>query len=191
MANKKTKSVIESILLVAEKPVSAKELSLCAKTMISEVQESLLELIGEYEKRGIKIIKKGEYYSMVTDPENAGAVCRFLNEELRHDLSGASLETLSIITYKQPVTRIDIEEIRGVSSEQILRNLLIRGLIQEVGRKESPGRPILYGTTMEFLQYFGLKDESEIPDIDTKEKADLFNKMEKPTSKRKTKKTKA
>lgn len=191
MANKKTKSIIESILLVAEKPVSAKELSLCAKAMISEVQESLLELMREYEKRGIKIIKKGEYYSLVTDPENAGAVCRFLNEELRHDLSSASLETLSIITYKQPVTRIDIEEIRGVSSGQILRNLLIRGLVQEVGRKESPGRPILYGTTMEFLQYFGLKDEKEIPTIDAKERTDLFNKTETSAPKIETKKPKA
>jgi segregation and condensation protein B len=159
----KTKRVIESILLVAEKPVSAKELSSCTGAMTSEVQKALAELMNEYKDRGIKIIKKGEYFSLVTDPDNGEAVSKFLNEELRHDLSEAAIETLSIITYKQPVTRIEIEDIRGVATDQILRNLMIRGLVSEVGRKEAPGRPILYGTTMEFLQYFGFSHEDEIP----------------------------
>jgi len=175
---KNTKNMIESILLVAEKPITAKELSKCTEAMISEVQKFLSELINDYKERGIKIIKKGDYYSMVTDPESAEAVCLFLNEELRHDLSAAAIETLSIITYRQPATRVEIEEIRGVASDQILRNLLLRGLIQEVGRKETPGRPILYGTTMEFLQYFGLKDENELPKFDLPVKTDLFNKAE-------------
>jgi segregation and condensation protein B len=178
MKNKNTKKIIESILLVAEKPISSKELSKCTEAMVSEVQDVLVELIKEYENRGIKIIRKGEYYSMVTDPENAEAVSRFLNEELRHDLSGAALETLSIITYKQPVTRLEIEEIRGVASDQILRNLLIRGLIQEVGRKDSPGRPILYGTTMEFLQYFGLEGEHQLPVFKPPKKTGLFKDVE-------------
>ena len=169
MSKRNVKNIIESILLVAEKPVSSKELSACCGEMQSEVQKILTELIKEYQDRGIKIIRKGEYFSLVTDPESASAVAMFLNEELRHDISEAALETLSIITYKQPVTRLDIEEIRGVASDQLLRNLLIRGLIQEVGRKESPGRPILYGTTMEFLQYFGLKDETELPKFETPE----------------------
>ncbi len=175
MKNKDLKKIIESILLVAEKPVSAKELSRSVEAMISEVQDTLANLIKDYEKRGIKIIRKGDYYSMVTDPECAEYIARFLNEELRHDLSGAALETLSIITYKQPVTRVEIEGIRGVASDQILRNLLIRGLIQEVGRKESPGRPILYGTTMEFLQYFGLEGEHQLPVFELPKKTDLFN----------------
>jgi segregation and condensation protein B len=161
--DKKIKKIIESILLVAEKPVSIKELASCTEAMSSEVQKALAELIDEYKNRGIKIIKKGEYFSLVTDPENAEAVSKFLNEELRHDLSDAAIETLSIITYKQPVTRVEIEEIRGAQSDQILRNLLIRGLITEVGRKEAPGRPILYGTTMEFMQYFGFENEEQIP----------------------------
>lgn len=163
--NTKTKKIIESILLVAEKPVSVKELAACSEAMQSEVQKSLTELMTEYKDRGIKIIKKGEYFSLVTDPENSEAVAKFLNEELRHDLSEAAIETLSIITYKQPVTRIEVEEIRGVQSDQILRNLLIRGLITEVGRKDAPGRPILYGTTMEFMQYFGFEHEGEIPEF--------------------------
>jgi segregation and condensation protein B len=139
----------------------------------------LAALIDEYKDRGIKILRKGDYYSMVTDPESAETIARFLNEELRHDLSEAALETLSIITYKQPVTRLEIEEIRGVASDQLLRSLLIRGLIQEVGRKESPGRPILYGTTMEFLQYFGLQNENELPEFKLPENpAELFHEDE-------------
>jgi segregation and condensation protein B len=175
MAKRETKKVIESILLVADKPVSAKELAGVCGAMYSDVQKIMVELIDEYKNRGIKVLRKGDYYSLVTDPDSAESVARFLNEELRHDISDAALEALSIITYKQPVTRIDIEEIRGVASDQLLRNLLIRGLIQEVGRKDTPGRPILYGTTMEFLQYFGLKDESELPEFKIPEApAELF-----------------
>lgn len=165
------KSILESILLVAEKPVSARELSTVSGAMLSDVQKTLAGLIEEYKDRGMKVIKKGEYFSLVTAPENAEAVSRFLNEELRHDLSEQALEVLSIITYKQPVTRIDVEEVRGVASDQLLRNLMIRGLITEVGRKESPGRPILYGTTMEFLQYFGLGSEKELPEFQTETKS--------------------
>jgi segregation and condensation protein B len=176
MSKKNIKNIIESILLVAEKPVTSKELATCCGAMQPDVQKTMTELIKEYQSRGIKIIRKGDYYSLVTDPESAEAVAKFLNEELRHDLSDAALETLSIITYKQPVTRLDVEDIRGVASDQLLRNLLIRGLIQEVGRKETPGRPILYGTTMEFLQYFGLKDESELPEfVVPQEPTDLFH----------------
>lgn len=176
----KTKRILESILLVAEKPVSARELSKASGAMLSDVQKSLAELIEEYKNHGIKIIKKGDYFSLVTDPENADAVAKFLNEELRHDLSEPALETLSIITYRQPVTRMDIEEIRGVSADQILRSLMIRGLISELGRKESPGRPILYGTTMEFLQYFGFENEKDIPKFEEKkEETGLFKNIDK------------
>ena len=167
--NPKLQSLLESVLLVAEKPVSIKELSTVTGAMVSDVQKSLAELIENYQNRGMKIIKKGEYYSLVTAPENSEVVARFLNEELRHDLTDAALETLSIVTYKQPITRIEIEEIRGASSDQLIRNLMVRGLVSEVGRKESPGRPILYGTTMEFLQYFGLSSHDDLPEFDITE----------------------
>lgn len=183
--NKNLKGYIESILLVAEKPVSIKELASSTEAMSSEVQKELTSLIDEYKNRGMKIIKKGEYFSLVTDPENAEVVGKFLNEELRHDLSEAAVETLSIITYKQPVTRIEIEDIRGVQSDQILRNLMIRGLVTEVGRKESPGRPILYGTTMEFMQYFGFSDESQIPKFEEPQNEELFNNIDTITSENK------
>lgn len=156
------KKTIESLLLVAEKPVTAKEIARLVKTSAQDIEKATFELMKEYEDRGIKIIQKGKYFRMTTDPKSADVVSRFINEELRQEISKAGLETLSIITYKQPVTRADIEEIRGAASDQILRNLAIRGLIQEVGRKNSPGRPILYGTTIEFLQYFGIKSEEEL-----------------------------
>jgi len=122
-------SQIESLLLVAEKPVSVRELSTVTGAMLSDVQMALTNLIEHYGKRGMKVIKKGEYFSLVTAPENGEVISRFLNEELRHDLTDASLETLSIVTYKQPITRIEIEEIRGANSDQLLRNLMVRGLI--------------------------------------------------------------
>lgn len=174
--DQKIKNQIESVLLVAEKPVSIKELSGVLGVMIPKINQTLLDLMNEYKNRGLKIIKKGEYYSMVTSPENAEIVSRYLNEELRHDLSDAAIETLSVVTYKQPVTRLEIEEVRGANSDQIIRNLMLRGLIGEMGRKETPGRPILYGTTMEFLQYFGFEGEHQIPKFENPEnvKAVLF-----------------
>lgn len=160
------KSIIESILLAAEKPVSIKELASVSGFMMSEVQKNVLGLIDEYKEKGIRVIRKGEYIHLVSAPENAEFVAKYLNEELRADLSQQALETLAIVTYKQPITRIEVEEIRGVNCEQVLRNLLIRGLITEVDRRDSIGRPILYGTTMEFMQYFGLEDESQLPKVD-------------------------
>lgn len=166
MAKNNLKSIIESILLVAEKPVCLKELANITGSAVSEVQKSCAALIDDYKDKGINVIRKGEYFHIVSAPENAEYIARYLNEELRHDLTQAALETLAIVTYKQPLTRMDIEEIRGVNSEYLLRNLMIRGLIAEVGRKETVGRPILYGTTMEFLQYFGLENEEQLPKID-------------------------
>lgn len=166
MKEQNLKSVIESILLVSEKPVSLKELANTTGTMFNSVQEVLLELIQEYKDKGINLIRKGDYFSLVSNPRNAEIVSKFLNEELRHDLSAAALETLAIITYKQPITKNEIEEVRGVNSDQMVRNLMIRGLIAEVGRKETPGRPILYGTTVEFAEYFGFLSDDHVPKIE-------------------------
>ncbi len=163
---KNPKKITESILFVADKPVSVKELAKISGFMVTEVQGALKELADEYNKRGICLSRKGEYVSLVTAPDCAEFVSKYLNEELRHDLSQAALETLAIITYKQPITRLEIEDVRGVNTDQTIRNLMIRGLITEVGRKETIGRPILYGTTMEFVQYFGLLNEENIPKLD-------------------------
>lgn len=160
------KSKLESLLFVAEKPVSVKEFADVTGVMVSEIQTTLTEIGKEYEARGIRLVRKGEYFSFVSAPENAKEVSALLNEELRHDLSQAALETLAIVTYKQPLTRMEVEDIRGVNTDQIIRSLMIRGLIAEVGRKEAIGRPILYGTTMEFVQYFGLNTEESLPKIE-------------------------
>ena len=166
MSDKNTKSIIESLLFVAEKPISVREIADVSVIMVAEVQSTLKEIEAEYREKGIRLIRKGEYFSFVSAPENAKEVSALLNEELRHDISPAAIEALAIVTYKQPITRAEIEEIRGVNSDQIVRNLMIRGLITEVGRKEAVGRPILYGTTMEFIQYFGLDSEEKLPKID-------------------------
>jgi segregation and condensation protein B len=164
--SRNSKSIVESLLFVAEKPISIKEIAEASGVITSEVQKILKEIESDYTGRGIRLIRKGDYFSFVTAPENAKEVSLLLNEELKHDLSRAALETLAIVAYKQPLTRMEIEEIRGVNSDSIIRNLMIRGLVAEVGRKEAVGKPILFGTTMEFIQYFGLDNEKSLPKIE-------------------------
>ncbi|RJO59986.1 SMC-Scp complex subunit ScpB [candidate division WS5 bacterium] len=159
------KSQIESLLLVAGKPVSLKEISNTVGANATLIQTELNKLIEEYKTRGFRIIKKGEKYLLASAQENAEVVAKFLNEELRYDLSPAALETLAIIVYKQPITRAEIESIRGTDCSRILRVLMIRGLIEEVGRKEAPGRPILYGTTVKMLTYLGVENENQLPQM--------------------------
>ncbi len=156
-------NIIEAILFVAEKPVSIKEFAKLTNSLAIDVQKSLLELMRDYKKRGLRIIRKGDYFHLVTAPEIAKYVGKYLNEELQKELGEAALEALAIVTYKQPITRMEIEKIRGVNCEAILRTLQIKGLISEVDRKDAPGKPILYGTTFEFLQYLGVESLEELP----------------------------
>lgn len=160
------KSQIESILLVAGKPISLKDIANLVGQNVGEIQKEINSLTSEYKDRGLRIIKKGEKYILASAQENAEVVAKFLNEELRYDLSPAALETLAIVVYKQPITRAEIENIRGTDCSRILRVLMIRGLIEEVGRKESPGRPILYGTTVKMLTYLGLESEEQLPKVE-------------------------
>lgn len=162
----KLKNIIESILFVAEKPVSVKELAKITNSLNFDVQKVLLELIKDYKARGLRIIRKGDYFQLITAPEIAKYVAKFLNQELKKELGEAALETLAIVTYKQPITRMEVEKIRGVSCEAILRTLQIKSLICEVDRKDAPGKPILYGTTFEFLQYLGVESVEELPKLD-------------------------
>jgi len=163
---KSLKSQIESLLLVAGKPITIREISNTIGHNISDIQKEIDSLIEEYKDRGFRVIKKGEKYLLASAQENAELVARFLNEELRYELSAAALETLAIIVYKQPITRAEIENIRGTDCSRVLRVLMIRGLIEEVGRKESPGRPILYGTTVKMLTYFGVEREEDLPKME-------------------------
>jgi len=166
MAKQNLKSQIESLLLVAGKPVSLKDISQHIGQNAGEVQKEINVLIEEYKERGLRIIKKGEHYLLATASENAEVVSKFLNEELRHELTTPALETLSIIVYKQPITRAEIEDIRGTDCSRVLKVLMMRGLIAEIGRKEAPGRPILYGTTVKMLTYLGIESEDELPKIE-------------------------
>ena len=157
------KSIIESLLFVVDRPVAVENL-VTALEVDQETIEGALQALGtEYQERGIRLQRKGELVQLVSAPEAGPMVERFLGIEISGRLSVAALETLSIVAYRQPVTRSQIEAIRGVRSDGILRSLVRRGLLEEVGRAETVGRPILFGTTFEFLQQFGLQDLRELP----------------------------
>lgn len=162
------KSTIESLLFASGDPLSLNDICNFLEEKSKVIEITLQEMIEEYDKsnRGIKLIMIKGSYQLVTKPENADYIQKLLKKNKRQSLSQASIESLAIVAYKQPITRIDIDEIRGVKSESALQRLIERGLIKEVGRLEVPGRPILYGTTEEFLRQFELKDLEELPSLD-------------------------
>lgn len=162
------KSVIESLLFVAGEPLNIKDIYTNLELDRKTVTEILNEMIEDFqnESRGIKLINMDDSYQFVTKPENSEFIQRMLKKNKRQSLSQASIESLAIIAYKQPITRVDIDEIRGVKSESALQRLLERDLIKDVGRLEVPGRPILYGTTDEFLRQFSLQSLKELPSLD-------------------------
>lgn len=164
----KIKSAIEALLFVSGDPLTVKDLSNSLEVSPKFVANLLNEMVLEYEdeKRGIKLISINGEYQLVTKAENSDYIQKLLKKNKRQSLSQASLESLAIIAYKQPITRVDIDEIRGVKSESALQRLLEKDLIKEVGRLEVPGRPILFGTTEEFLRQFGLKELKELPSLD-------------------------
>ncbi|NFG62197.1 SMC-Scp complex subunit ScpB [Clostridium sp. CMCC3677] len=165
---KSLKSGIEALLFASGESLTAKDLSIYLEEELKIVENTIQEMIEEYDmqERGIKLISIKGSYQLVTKPENSNFIQKLLKKSKRQSLSQASLESLSIIAYQQPITRIDIDEIRGVKSESALQRLLERDLIKEVGRLEVPGRPILYGTTEEFLRQFGIKDLNQLPSLD-------------------------
>ncbi|MFX0548960.1 SMC-Scp complex subunit ScpB [Hathewaya histolytica] len=161
-------SIIESLLFVAGDPLSIDTLAdvlECSKTFASKLMDEFISLYEE-ENRGLKLIKLQNNYQLVTKGENSHYIQRLLRTNTRQSLSQASLEVLAIISYKQPITRIEIDEIRGVKSDRAISTLLEKQLIKENGRKDMPGRPILYCTTTEFLKYFELEDLNELPNIE-------------------------
>lgn len=162
------KSIIESLLFVSGEPLTLRELSNNLELEDKYIKELLGEMMEEYDQRsrGIKIIPINGSYQLVTKPINSDHIQKLIKKHTRQSLSQASLESLAIIAYKQPITRIEIEDIRGVKSDSAIQRLIERDLICEVGRKEVPGRPILYGTTDEFLRHFGLVDLKQLPSLD-------------------------
>lgn len=156
---------LECLLFVAHEPLSVKRLAEILELKEAEVEELLDMLSREYEKsgRGIQLVEVAGGYQVCTRPEFAAYVEKLYKPQAQA-LSRAALETLAIIAYKQPITRAEVEQIRGVKVDGVINTLMEKGLLEEVGRKEGPGRPILYGTSNKFLQHFGLKSLDELPD---------------------------
>lgn len=161
---------IEALLFVASGPATISQISEALSIPVKEVESALGELQKTYEQnRGISIQNHGGRVQLTTSAEYAEDIERFLGIESTSRLSRAGIETMAIIAYKQPITRPGIDAIRGVSSDGVIKSLLSKGLIQEVGRAEGPGRPILFSTTTEFLQHFGLNSLEQLPPYDVGE----------------------
>ncbi len=158
-------STLESLLFVADAPVEPARLAQALRSSLAEVNAALTQLRAEYEShnRGMRLQERNGKVQLVTNPAAAQAVEEFLSLDLTTKLSGPALETLAIIAYRQPVTRTQIEAVRGVDCSGMVRKLEQQGLVEEVGRLETPGRPILYGVTDLFLQHFGLTHLEELP----------------------------
>jgi segregation and condensation protein B len=156
-------AALEALLFVSAEPVAASQLATVLEISVAEVEQGLKQLEVEFQGRGLRMQRHGGRIQLTTAAEMAEIVERFLGLEATSRLSRAALETLAIVAYQQPTTRPYIEGVRGVSSDGVMRSLLSKGLIQEVGRAEGPGRPILYGTAPDFLQHFGLNSLAELP----------------------------
>lgn len=158
-------TALEAVLFAAAAPVSCARLSETMGLKPGVIHDMCLKLAMDYEKRGsgIRMQFTDAGVQLTTAPEVSSAVETFLGLESTQKLSRAALETLTIIAYRQPISRPAVDSVRGVNSDYILRGLLSRGLIAEVGRAETVGRPILYGTTQEFLLYFGFASIDDLP----------------------------
>jgi segregation and condensation protein B len=159
-------AILECLLFVAAEPVTAAQVARAlaiAEERAADGLEGLRAAFGS--DRGLQVVRVAGGYQLRTRPEYAEFVTRFLQPDPQK-LSRQAVETLAVIAYRQPITQPEIDALRGVSSSGVLKTLLERGLIAEAGRKESPGRPILYQTTPEFLKHFGLSDLSELPDLE-------------------------
>jgi segregation and condensation protein B len=163
-------ALLEALLFVAPGAVTIAQLASALDRPLQEVEEALAELETCYQdeshQRGLRLQRHRGRVQLTTAPQAAPVIERLLGLEATSRLSRAALETLAIIAYQQPVTRPQIDAIRGVNSDGVLKNLLSKGLIQEVGRAEAAGRPILYSTTAEFLQHFGLNSLSDLPPLE-------------------------
>lgn len=160
---------LEALLFAAPSSVTPSQLAIALETTTQEVEAGLKELGLRYtqegHKFGLRIQKLHGRIQLTTAPESAPFIERLLGLEATSRLSRAALETLAIIAYTEPVTRPQIDAIRGVNSDYVLKSLLSKGLIQEVGRAEAPGRPILYSITQDFLAHFGLNSLSDLPPL--------------------------
>ncbi len=168
-SNEYLKRVIETLLFISEKPVTLEQLKEAIETTeLPYIKSLIAQLKEEYETqgRGMVIMEIAGGYQMLSNPSYVSYVKNFFKTRVKEKLSRPALETLAIIAYKQPVSRMDIELIRGVNSDGVVIHLLNKGLIKIVGRKDIPGRPYLYGTTRQFMEYFGLRSLQDLPKLE-------------------------
>lgn len=157
---------IESLLYAANEPASVSAIAAALDATSQEIETALQELTEHYQMRGVRLQRHGNRILLVTAPETADKVQKFLGLEEINRLSPAALETLAIIAYNQPMTKPQLEMIRGVNCDGVMSTLEARNLIQELGRASTVGHPMHYGVSFEFLQYFGLRGVHELPPID-------------------------
>ena len=160
------KSLVESLLFVAASPVTMTALARALEVDSNEIEQVILALRKDYAGRGIRVQRSKDHIQLVGAPESALTIEKFLGLEGSGHLSTPALETLAIIAYRQPITRPALETIRGVNCDGVIHSLIARELIQESGRLETAGRPILYSTTFDFLQNFGLQSVEDLPPLE-------------------------
>lgn len=164
--------LLESLLFVAPSPTPVARLAHALATSQEAVDAALARLGAMYieDRRGLRLLRKGDRVHLTSAPEAAAYIERFLGLDLATRLSQAALETLAVIAYRQPLTRAEIEAVRGVNCDGVLRTLITRELVEPVGRLDRAGRPFLYGTTIQFLQYFGLESLDGLPPLPESDK---------------------
>jgi segregation and condensation protein B len=160
-----TEAALEALLFVAERPLSRREIATLAGVPRAAVDERLGDLEVSLRERGIHLISVGDRVELATAPDAGALIARYLGVDAIR-LTPASLETLAIVAYRQPVTKAAVERIRGVDSDYTLRSLVHRRLVTELGRADAPGRPILYGTGFDFLERFGMASLEELPPLE-------------------------
>lgn len=158
------KKQIEGLIFVSNKPVSSSEISKFLKVDEKEVLEILEELERDYKDRGINLYKINGRYEFGTSSDISDFLLRFLKEK-REKLSKSALEILSIISYHQPITKAEIDALRGIKSDGVIHNLLEKGLIEIIGKKDTPGRPFLYGVSEKFYKYFLIENEKQLKEL--------------------------
>lgn len=170
MSDDSVKSVIEALLFTSDRPLNLEQIKRAFDALdTNHIRAVLEDLKSEYEKsnRGIRVLEVAGGFQMITAPNFAPFLKKFYKERRVEKLSKPALETLAIIAYKQPVTKLEAESIRNVNIDGVIKHLLDKDLIRIAGRRKAPGRPYLFGTTRQFLEYFGLKSLEELPKIES------------------------
>lgn len=176
----KEEAIIEAVLFTMGDSVEVEKIAAAMSITVEEVREHVSSIMKKYEENnhGLKIIELENSYQMCTRPEMYEAIIKVATQPKKQVLTEVVLETLSIIAYKQPITRLEIEKIRGVKSDHAVNKLIEYNLIEEKGRLDAPGRPILFGTTEEFLRCFGVSSLKELPELSVEIKEEMAKEAE-------------